>query len=190
VIKVDKWFYKTRRRSMLKKRVRKNTGFTLMELMIVVFIVGVLAAIGILAYNDYILKSKISEVTNGLDTLATSVIEYHTKRGYFPNSYAVANLASLPTTYGGYPLVISTSDRRCFLTFTFNNTISKVNGCSLMMLLTYAYETGYYKILGGDLPARYLPRHYIVMFPPPPEDSKIIACPGQIWGILERFRQY
>jgi type IV pilus assembly protein PilA len=174
---------------LLNKRVKKNAGFTLMELMIVVFIVGVLAAIGILAYNDYIVKSKISEVTNGLDTLATSVIEYHTKRGYFPNSYAVANLASLPTTYGGYPLVISTSDKRCFLTFTFNNTLSQVMGCSLIMLLTYANEMGYYKILGGDLPPRYLPRHYIVMSPPSSEDSKIMVCSEQIWGILERFKQ-
>ena len=151
---------------MFNKRVKKNASFTLMELMMVVFIVGALSTIGILAYNDYIVKSKICEVVPNFDTLATSVIEYHTKKGDFPNMYAVANLVSLPATYGRCPQVISTSSLQCYLTFTFNNTISQVNGCSMIMLLTYTNETGYHKVLGGDLPARYMTKKYIVMSTP------------------------
>lgn len=79
---------------------RKDVGFTLIELMIVVAIVGMLAALAIPGYVDYAVKSKLSEVTNAFDALATAVIEYHASTGYFPNNYPVANLASIPSTFG------------------------------------------------------------------------------------------
>ena len=68
--------------------------------MIVVSIVGILAAITIPAYIDYTIKSKMSEVTNAFDALATAVIEYHACKGYFPNNYAMANLIAIPSNYG------------------------------------------------------------------------------------------
>mgnify|MGYP003573164287 CR=1 FL=1 len=56
---------------------RNQQGFTLIELMIVVAIIGILAAIALPAYQDYITRSKVSEVILAGDSCKTSVVEYY-----------------------------------------------------------------------------------------------------------------
>jgi type IV pilus assembly protein PilA len=78
---------------------RLQQGFTLIELMIVVAIVGILAAIAIPAYQDYIARSKISEVLAAMGACKTSVTEYAQTNNAFPATLAPSGCSSTPTKY-------------------------------------------------------------------------------------------
>jgi type IV pilus assembly protein PilA len=70
------------------KSVQK--GFTLIELMIVVAIIGILAAIALPAYSDYTTRAKVSEVMVAASACKTAVSEFLQANGVFPASTGAA----------------------------------------------------------------------------------------------------
>ena len=71
---------------VLKKRVKAKKGFTLIELMIVVAILGILAAIAIPTYMDYTKRAKVSEAISLLSGIGNAIAEYHTSQGQMPGN--------------------------------------------------------------------------------------------------------
>jgi type IV pilus assembly protein PilA len=74
-------------------------GFTLIELMIVVAIIGILAAIAIPAYQDYTIRAKVSEPMTFLDAAKVSVSEFYQTVGSMPQDAAAAGFSTAPSQY-------------------------------------------------------------------------------------------
>ena len=82
--------------------MKKQQGFTLIELMIVVAIIGILAAIAIPAYQDYTIRAQVSEGLNLSGGAKAAVTEYYQDKGALPADNTTAGLADGTTIVGKY----------------------------------------------------------------------------------------
>jgi type IV pilus assembly protein PilA len=106
-------------------------GFTLIELMIVVAIVGILAAIALPAYRDYITRSKMAEGVAAIAACKTSVAEYAATKSAFPTDITSAGCSTTVTQY-----VASTSVAAGVITVGTQNT--GAGACNLVLTPTGA----------------------------------------------------
>ena len=82
--------------------MKKQQGFTLIELMIVVAIIGILAAIAIPAYQDYTIRAQVSEGLNLTGGAKAAVTEFFQDRGAMPTTNTEAGLANIAEIAGKY----------------------------------------------------------------------------------------
>jgi len=112
-------------------------GFTLIELMIVVAIIGILAAIAIPAYQDYTVRSKITEGLNLADSAKTTVSEGFQSGGMAGMASAAAGWTFIQTKYvSGVAIAGGTG----VITVTYNNTangISQLGGANTIILTPF-----------------------------------------------------
>ncbi|ENV5512975.1 pilin, partial [Neisseria gonorrhoeae] len=76
-------------------------GFTLIELMIVIAIVGILAAVALPAYQDYTARAQVSEAILLAEGQKSAVTEYYLNHGEWPKDNTSAGVASSPTDIKG-----------------------------------------------------------------------------------------
>ncbi|HFX6246151.1 pilin [Acinetobacter baumannii] len=112
-------------------------GFTLIELMIVVAIIGILAAIAIPAYQDYIARSQMSEALNLSDSLKTNVTETYGQIGTFTGISSGANgIPASTTVVGKYVSGVAVQDGVITATMASSNVSKGIQAKTLTLTPT------------------------------------------------------
>jgi fimbrial protein ecpC len=81
---------------------KKQQGFTLIELMIVIAIIGILAAIALPSYQDYLARTQMSEGLNLTGGQKAAITEFRSNKGYWPSSNQEAGINTPSTISGKY----------------------------------------------------------------------------------------
>lgn len=126
--------------------LNKTQGFTLIELMIVVAIIAILAAIALPAYQDYVIRSQVSEGAVLADGAKTAVAEFYSNRGTAPTSNASAGLAASTSINGKYVSQVAVGASGA-ITATFSGTAPRranavLNGQTLIFTPVFNATAG------------------------------------------------
>ena len=137
-------------------------GFTLIELMIVVAIIAILAAIAIPAYQDYLIRTQVSEGAVLTDGAKTAMAEYYSNTGDFPAAGGTANatigLAKNTSIAGKYVSQVDVGTTKGQIQAKFGTTANKAIQGKFFILsaVTHAGSIAW-TCTKSDVSPKYLP---------------------------------
>ena len=135
---------------------RLNSGFTLIELMIVVAIIGALAAIAILQYQNYVARAQVSEAFSLASGAKTAVAEYFMLNGTFPADNGTAGLSEATDISGNYVESVTVAGGTITALFSNTEAHSKLQGKSMVLTAVDNGGSIGFSCSGTDIKA-YLP---------------------------------
>ncbi|EMT7938452.1 pilin, partial [Neisseria gonorrhoeae] len=108
-------------------------GFTLIELMIVIAIVGILAAVALPAYQDYTARAQVSEAILLAEGQKSAVTEYYLNNGIWPENNASAGVASSDKIKGKYVQKVEVAKGVVTATMASSNVNNEIKGKKLSL---------------------------------------------------------
>ena len=130
--------------------MKNQKGFTLIELMIVVAIIAILAAIAISQYQDYVIRSQVSEGSSLADGIKTAVGEFVNNRGRFPGGNQSAGLAQAGSIRGEYVGAVSVTDGLISAAYSGPKANTALDGLTLQFSpITHAGSIEWHCISSG-----------------------------------------
>jgi type IV pilus assembly protein PilA len=133
---------------------RKQTGFTMIELMIVVAIIGILAAVALPAYQDYTIRARVTEGLSLAQSAKLAVSETTITNNALPADQAATGYTS-PAAAANVTSVAVAGDGTAGITITY--TAAAGNGTIIMVPTLTANGDVTWTCTGGDLPDKYRP---------------------------------
>ncbi|HZW21318.1 pilin [Noviherbaspirillum sp.] len=130
---------------------RAQAGFTLIELMIVVAIIGILAAVAIPAYQDYTVRAKVSEMMLAASQGKTQVAEFFQVNGALPAA------GSLTVATQSTAIVASVAQSGGVITVTGQAAVTGVSGGTITLTPTDAGNGVLSWECSGTVNAKYRP---------------------------------
>ena len=133
--------------------MHKQQGFTLIELMIVVAIIGILAAVAIPAYQDYTVRAQVTEGLSLASGAKTAVSEYWASNGSLPTDNATAGMRDSTDIRGNNVESVDFTGTLVEITFSAN----AIDGSTLELApITQGGQVAW-DCFGGNLEAQYRP---------------------------------
>ncbi|HEZ8461156.1 TPA: pilin, partial [Neisseria gonorrhoeae] len=108
-------------------------GFTLIELMIVIAIVGILAAVALPAYQDYTARAQVSEAILLAEGQKSAVTEYYLNNGEWPEDNDKAGVASASDIKGKYVKSVTVANGVVTATMLSSNVNKEIQGKKLSL---------------------------------------------------------
>jgi type IV pilus assembly protein PilA len=139
--------------------MKNQQGFTLIELMIVVAIIAILAAIALPAYQDYVARSQVSEGMSLASGVKTAVAEYYANYGAWPSDNPAAGVSTGTSIKGKYVTSTTVSSGAINLVYNETSTSSKIKGAGTGLTLSPFDNQGSisWKCKTGTIASKYLP---------------------------------
>ena len=130
-------------------------GFTLIELMIVVAIIGILAALALPAYQDYTKRSHVAEGLVLAGNVKAAVTEFYADKGHFPTNNHSAGIASDASVTGNAVASVGIGSGG-LVTITYKDVIDPTNNTITLSPLTGGGKVSW-NCKGGSVDAKYRP---------------------------------
>jgi type IV pilus assembly protein PilA len=138
----------------MSMKAKAQQGFTLIELMIVVAIIGILAAIALPAYQDYTKRAHVSEGLELAASAKTGVAEYYGTNNAWPTTNALAGLATATNITGNAVRSVGVGANGV-ITVTYRTQVGA--GATILLTPTDSSGSVTWNCTGGTVSDKYKP---------------------------------